>query len=109
MHLHHEPHLAETEPGPSFQLDHDVDITDFNALASHFDPAGDGDPYNGPFWNEGNFDGDGDTNITDFNLLAANFAPSGYSTSVIPEPFTMLLASLAQVFVGVSSRLSKNG
>ena len=63
---------------------------------------------NGPFWNEGNFDGDGDTDITDFNLLAANFSPSGYSTSAIPEPSTMLLASLALVLVGVSFRLSKN-
>ena len=51
---------------------------------------------------------DGDTDITDFNLLAANFAPSGYSTSAVPEPSTMLLASLALVLVGVSFRLSKN-
>ena len=91
------------------EFDRDVDITDFNALASHFDPTGDGDPVNGPFWNEGNFDGDGDTDITDFNLLAANFAPAGYATSAIPEPSTMLLASLALVLVGVSFRLSKNG
>ena len=91
------------------ELDRDVDITDFNALASHFDPTGDGDPVNGPFWNEGNFDGDDDTDITDFNLLAANFSPSGYATSAIPEPSTMLLASLALILVGVSFRLSKNG
>ena len=91
------------------ELDHDVDITDFNALASHFDPAGDGDPHNGPFWDEGNFDGDDDTHITDFNLLATNFAPAGYATSAIPEPSTMLLALLALVLVGVSFRLSKNG
>ena len=57
------------------KFDRDVDITDFNALASHFDPTGDGDPQNGPFWDEGNFDGDGDTDITDFNLLAAFFFP----------------------------------
>ena len=89
--------------------DRDVDVTDFNVLASHFDPAGDGYPNNGPFWDEGNFDGDDDTDITDFNLLAANFAPGGYATSAIPEPSTMLLASLALVLVGVSFRLSKNG
>jgi len=70
--------------------------------------AGVEDPLNGPFWDEGNFNGDGDTDITDFNLLAANFFPSGYSTSTIPEPTTMLLASLALGLVGVSSRLSKN-
>jgi len=90
------------------ELDRDVDITDFNALASHFDPTEDGDPQNGPFWNEGNFDGDDDTDITDFNLLAANFSPSGYATSAIPEPSTMLLALLALILVGVSFRLSKN-
>ena len=91
------------------ELDRDVDITDFNALASHFDPTGDGDPQNGPLWNEGNFDGDNDTDITDFNLLAANFSPAGYATSAIPEPTSLLLASLAVVLVSVSCRLSKNG
>ena len=83
-----------------------VDITDFNALASHFDPDG---VFGANVWSEGNFDGDGDTDITDFNLLAANFFPSGYATSAIPEPSTMLLASLALILVGVSFRLSKNG
>ena len=29
------------------ELDRDVNLTDFNALASHFDPTGDGDPQNG--------------------------------------------------------------
>ena len=76
------------------ELDRDVDITDFNVLASHFDPTGDGDPVNGPFWNESNFDGDDDTEITDFNLLAANFSPDGYVTSAIPEPSTVVLLLL---------------
>ena len=69
---------------------------------------GDGDPQNGPFWNEGNFDGDDDTNITDFNVLTANFSPGSYATSAIPEPTSLLLASLALILVGVSFRLSKN-
>ena len=76
------------------ELDRDVDITDFNALASHFEPAGDGYPNNGPLWNEGNFDGDDDTDITDFNVLAANFAPEGYGISTVPEPSTLLLTLL---------------
>jgi len=76
------------------EFDRDVDITDFNALASHFDPTGDGDPVNGPFWNEGNFNGDDNVDITDFNLLASNFAPSGYATSAIPEPSSVLLLLL---------------
>jgi len=91
------------------EFDRNVDITDFNVLASHFDPTGVEDPINGPFWNEGNFDGDGDIDITDFNLLAANFAPPGYATSAIPEPTTMILASLALILTSVSFRLSKNG
>ena len=74
------------------ELDRNVDLTDFNALASHFDPTGDGDPQNGPLWYEGNFDGDDD--ITDFNLLAANFAPSGYATSAIPEPSAVVILLL---------------
>jgi len=76
------------------ELDRDVDITDFNVLASHFDPAGDGYPNNGPLWNEGNFDGDDDTDITDFNVLAVNFAPEGYGISTVPEPSTLLLTLL---------------
>jgi len=86
------------------EFDRDVDITDFNTLAANFGSRG-----AWPFWNEGNFNGDDNVDITDFNLLAANFAPSGYATSTIPEPSTMLLASLALILVGVSFRLSKNG
>ena len=71
----------------------DVDITDFNALATNFSPTGDGNPTNGPFWDQGNFDGDDDIDITDFNFLAANFTPAGYggSTTSIPEPAGFLL------------------
>ena len=72
-------------------LDRDVDITDFNSLATNFDPTGDGDPQNGPWWNEGNFDGDDDTDITDFNGLASNFTPGGYGASAIPEPTALVL------------------
>ena len=72
------------------ELDRGVDITDFNALASHFDPARDGDPQNGPFWDEGNFDGDDDIDITDFNVLASDFMLSGYSAAAILEPSTVV-------------------
>ena len=51
-----------------------IDITDFNSLASTFDPDGATAPHS---WLEGNFNGDDNVDITDFNLLAANFAPSG--------------------------------
>lgn len=77
----------------------DVDITDFNALATNFAPVGDGDPTNGPFWDQGNFDGDDDIDITDFNALATNFVPMGYggSTASIPEPAGLLLIMTALV------------
>ena len=70
------------------------DITDFNSLASNFDPDGATAPHS---WLEGNFNGDGDIDITDFNLLESNFMPGGVGTWVIPEPSTMLLASLTLV------------
>ena len=76
------------------ELDRDVDNTDFNASASHFNPSGVEDPLNRPLWNEGNFDGDGDTDITDFNYLSSNFAPAGYATSAIPEPSAVVLLLL---------------
>ena len=71
------------------ELDRDVDITDFNALAANFGSRG-----AWPLWHEGNFDGDGDTDITDFNLLAGNFAPGGDATSAIPEPSSVVLLLL---------------
>ena len=77
------------------ELDRDIDITDFNALARNFDPTGDGDSQNGPFWSEGNFDGDDDIDITDFNILATNFSPVSYGTSAVPEPCSLLLMMLA--------------
>jgi len=73
------------------EFDRDVDITDFNSLATHFDPDGATAPHS---WTEGNFDGDNDIDITDFNFLAANFAPDGYGASAVPEPSSLLLALL---------------
>jgi len=50
-----------------------VDITDFNTLASNFDPSG-ANPGNS--LSMGDFDLDGDIDITDFNTLASNFSPA---------------------------------
>ena len=71
--------------------DKDVDITDFNSLATNFDPDGATAPHS---WTEGNFDGDNDIDITDFNVLASNFSPEGYGTSAVPEPSALLLTLL---------------
>lgn len=90
--------IADTPISESVRAaDRDVDITDFNVLASNFSPVGDGDPTNGPFWNQANFDGDDDIDITDFNYLAVNFAPSGYATSAVPEPSSLFLTALALI------------
>ena len=61
-------------------LDGNVDIADFNLLATNFDPHGDS-PGNG--WSQGNFDNDADTDITDFVALVRNFDPSGYGLSAV--------------------------
>ena len=82
------------------ELDLDIDITDFNFLASNFDPDGVTAPHS---WREGNFDGDNDIDITDFNFLASNFAPDGYGAAAVPEPSALVLASLAVVMLGSMS------
>ena len=85
--------VSEVFPGPR-----DVDITDFNFLAVNYDGIGDGDPTNGPFWHQGNFDGDDDVDITDFNFLAVSFQGGEYGTSfAVPEPSLLVLWSLGLV------------
>ena len=79
--------------------DQDVDITDFNALASHFDPDGATASHS---WTEGNFNGDNTIDITDFNFLASNFASDGYGISVIPEPTSFLSALLGLILLAGS-------
>ena len=57
-------------------MDGDVDIQDFNVLATNYDPMGVGAPYG---WGQGNFDNDADIDIVDFSELASNFSPLGYT------------------------------
>ncbi len=91
--------------GPGFTRD--VDITDFNHLASNFDPSGANSGTN--MWRQGNFDGDQDIDITDFNWLAISFAPTGYGSSpkgttvVVPEPLAVHLMLAALVLLALSN------
>jgi len=78
--------------------DRDVDITDFNVMATNFDPSGNNSATND--WTTADFDEDGDVDITDFNSLATNFAPGGYGgTSAVPEPSSLVLLLLGFVSV----------
>ena len=78
------------------ELDRNIDITDFNRLASNFDPDGATAPHS---WLEGNFDADNAIDITDFNFIASNFASDGYGMIAIPEPSALLLMSLAVILL----------
>ena len=73
--------------------DGDVDLTDYSALATNFDPSGAYGPY---LWQDGNSDGDNDVDLSDYNVLASNFSPAGYGAAAVPEPasFCLLLTGL---------------
>ena len=76
--------------------DADVDLSDYNRLATNFDPVGSLGPHG---WSDGNTDGDGDIDLADYNALAGNFSPAGYGAAAVPEPATTLLALLAALLV----------
>ena len=67
--------------------DGDIDITDFNILASNFDDTGANAETNN--WTTADFDANGDIDITDFNFLASD----GYGASnAVPEPSSFFLS-----------------
>ena len=61
-------------------MDRDIDIADFNALATSFDPLGQA-AFAG--WAAGNFDGDADIDIRDFSTLVRNFSPLGLQLNLL--------------------------
>ncbi|MBI83604.1 MAG: hypothetical protein CMJ81_10435 [Planctomycetaceae bacterium] len=87
--------LAATENGHGSpylrgdtDLDRDVDLTDYNALATNFNPSGTYGPY---LWQDGNFDGDGNVDLSDYNSMTSNFKPLGYGAAPVPEPSSIVL------------------
>jgi len=86
--------------------DRDVDITDFNTLATNFDPVGSNGSYS---WTRANFDGDRDIDITDFFSLSSNFSPAGYAVQaqVVPEPTGILCWAVALVFLFGAARYAR--
>jgi formylglycine-generating enzyme required for sulfatase activity len=93
-------HASPYLPSDS-DLDRDVDLTDFNLLASNFNPAG-----SGATFSTGDGNGDGSVNLSDYNTLAGSFNPTGYAgTTAVPEPTTWVLGLLGLAVLGVCRRL----
>ena len=80
-------------------IDGNVNLDDFNILASNFGTA------SGAVWEDADFTYDGRVNLDDFNLLAANFgfgagaagpSPQDWSTlaNSIPEPTSIALLAM---------------
>jgi beta-glucanase (GH16 family) len=85
-----------------------INSSDFAALASHYNNTG-------ATWKQGDFNSDGIVNALDFNILAANFGkqslpswaiPGSTLGSLVPEPATLMLASLLSLALRRHRRLS---
>jgi len=81
-------------------LDRNVDLADYNALATNFDPSGTYGPYQ---WQHGNSDGDDDIDLSDYNALTSNFQPLGYGAAAVPEPSSLVLFVAALLGVMVAT------
>jgi plastocyanin len=77
-------------------MDENVNLADFNILASHFGQQ------TGGTWETGDFNADSKINLSDFNLLASNFGlpiqnafSNGFaSRTAVPEPSFLGVACL---------------
>ena len=71
-------------------LDGQVNLADFNRLASNFGATGTG------VWTQGDFNYDGNVNLQDFNRLAANFGLSAAGPQVTPDDWARLGAAVPE-------------
>jgi hypothetical protein len=71
-------------------FDGNVNLNDFNALASNFGTTG------GATWQQGDFNFDGNVNLNDFNLLAAHFGQSISGPSATPGDWSLLGAAVPE-------------
>ena len=70
-------------------LDGQVNLADFNALASNFGQSN-------RFWRQGDVNYDGTVNLQDFNRLAANFGLSAAGTEVTPADWSALASAVPE-------------
>jgi hypothetical protein len=71
-------------------LDGQVNLPDFNRLASNFGGV------SGRVWSQGDFNYDGMTNLADFNLLAGNFGLSASADGPMPQDWAALAAAVPE-------------
>ena len=90
-------------------IDGQVNLQDFNRLASSFGATG------GALWSQGDFNYDGNVNLQDFNRLASNFGLSAAGPEVtpqdwarlgaaVPEPTSLMLVAVAGAALLVRTR-----
>ena len=77
------------DPGPDFDDDGFVGLSDLNILGSNWGTTG------GTLFGPGDADGDGNVGLSDLNLLGANWNPP--PAIAVPEPM-----AVATAFVGLS-------
>ncbi len=70
-------------------LDGQVNLADFNRLASNFGSTS-------AVWNQGDFNYDNNVNLADFNRLASNFGLSAAGPEVTPEDWSALAAAVPE-------------
>ncbi len=70
-------------------LDGQVNLTDFNRLASNFGSTS-------AIWTQGDFNYDGLVNLADFNRLASNFGQSAAGSEVTPEDWAALASAVPE-------------